>query len=478
MAGKRQAMINNAEKKHKRAPRSQKTNGFGDLAGEFHSLIGEFSDFFVCHRKDNSETAHKYLCGLIQSERSNMERMEEAVPETDYESLQQFISNSPWSYRDVIRRVSVKADELLGGTGMTALIIDESGFSKKGITSVGVARQWNGRLGKTDNCQVAVYGALSSGDRVLLTDVELFLPKEWTEDGARCRRSGVPETRIENKTKPELALEIVHRQRELGIRSDYVLADGLYGHSAKFCQMLDDEEELFLMHVHSDQYVYTEDPCPSVPLRKSAKGRPPTKLKAQSAPIRVDKLIRQTVPEDKWERLTVRKSTEGDLIVDAYQKKIWLWDGKENEAREWVIYIRRDIASEDIKYCVANAPEGTPLIALARMEAQRFRIERGFEDAKGQAGMAEYQIRGWLAWHHHMALVMMVMLFMTRHRILRYDEYPLLSCYDIKVLLAHFLPRRDTTFDEVLRQMEVRHAKRWVASESKAKRQRAVGPYE
>ena len=103
------------------------------------------------------------MCGLIQSERSNMERMEEAVPGTDYESLQQFISNSPQSYRAVIRRVSVWAYELLGETGMTALITDESGFSKKGITSVGVSRQQNGRLDKTDNCQVAVYGALSSG---------------------------------------------------------------------------------------------------------------------------------------------------------------------------------------------------------------------------------------------------------------------------------------------------------------------------
>jgi len=475
MAGKRQETIKVNEERGQPEPQGSTVISLENLAGEFHCLIGEFSDLFVCHRKDNTDTAHKYMCGLIQSERSNMERMEEAVPGTDYESLQQFISNSPWSYRDVICRVAVKADELLGGTGGTALIIDESGFAKKGKTSVGVARQWNGRLGKTDNCQVAVYGALSSGDRVILIDVELFLPKGWTEDAARCLRSGVPETRIENKTKPELALEIVRRQRELGIRFDYVLADGLYGHSAKFCQMLDDEEELFLMHVHSDQHVYVEDPRPCVPLRKSAKGRPPTKLKAQTAPIRVAWLMK-TVPEDKWERVTVRESTEGDLIVDAYQQKVRLWDGEENKAREWVLYIRRDVGTEDVKYCVANVPEGTPLKTLARMEAQRFRIERGFEDAKGQAGMAEYQIRGWLAWHHHMASVMMVMLFMTRHRMLRCDEYPLLSCYDIKVLLTYFLPRRDTAFNEVLRQMEVRHAKRRAASESKAKRQLALEP--
>ncbi len=310
---------------------------------------------------------------------------------------------------------------------------------------------------------------------MLLIDVELFLPKGWTEDAARCRRAGVPDSRIEYRTKPELALEIVRRQRALGIRFDYVLADGLYGHSTKFCQMLDDDSELFLTHVHSDLHVYTEDPRPYIPSRKSAKGRPPTKLKAQSAPIRVDKLMK-TVPADKQERVTVRKSTEGDLIVDTYHRKIWLWDGEESKAREWTLYIRRDVSSGDVKYCVTNAPEGTPVETLARMEAQRFRIERAFEDAKGQTGMAEYQVRGWLAWHHHMALVMMAMLFMTRHRILRRDEYPLLSCHDIKVLLAFFLPRRDTTSDEIFRQMEVRHAKRRAASESKAKRQLAAEP--
>ena len=129
-----------------------------------------------------------------------MERIEEAVPETDYQCIQQFISSSPWSYRNVIGRVAVKADELIGGTGVTALIIDESGFAEKGKTSVGAARQWNGRLGKTDNCQVAVFSVLSSEDRAILTDVELSLPKGWTEDEERCHRSGVPDSRIEYKT--------------------------------------------------------------------------------------------------------------------------------------------------------------------------------------------------------------------------------------------------------------------------------------
>ncbi len=188
--------------------------GLDNLAEEFHSYIGEFSDMFFCRSWNNADTAYKYLCGLIQSERSNMERMEEAVPETDYQCIQQFISSSPWSYRNVIDRVAVKADELIGGTGVTALIIDESGFAKKGKTSVGAARQWNGRLGKTDNCQVAVFSVLSSEDSAMLTDVELSLPNGWTEDEERCHRSGVPDSRIEYKPDRSQPLRLyVDRER-------------------------------------------------------------------------------------------------------------------------------------------------------------------------------------------------------------------------------------------------------------------------
>jgi len=106
------------------------------------------------------------------------------------------------------------------------------------------------------------------------------------------------------------------------------------------------------------------------------------------------------------------------------------------------------------------------------MESQRFWIERSFEDAKSQVGMAQYQVRGWMAWHHHMALVMMAMLFMTKHRMLHKDDVPLLSCYDIKVMLAHFLPEKAETIEDIIRQMEVRHKKRRAATASARNRRR------
>lgn len=428
---------------------------------------------FVCHRRDNSSTAYLYLCGLIQTERGNMERMEETVAETDYEALQQFISDSPWSAREVFDRVALKADALLGGTGETALIIDESGFAKKGNASVGVARQWNGRLGKTDNSQVAVFGALAAGERVVPIDVKLFLPEEWTDDPERCMSAGVPEDAREHRSKPQLALEIVQHQRRLGVRFDYTCADGLYGNSGVFCRALDDLGEVFLMHVHSDQHVYLEDPRPVVPPRRSPRGRAPSRLQAQCESVRVDALTRELTPAD-WEHVVVRKTSAGSLVVDIHRREIWVWDGDEEQARAWQLVVRRDrTAAGEIKYCLTNAPTATPTVSLARMEAQRFWIERAFEDGKSEASMADYQVRGWLAWHHHMALVLMAMLFMTRYRLLLSTTVPLLSCHDIRMLLAHFLPRGNATTAEVLAQLERRHRKRRSASRSAACRRQS-----
>ncbi len=131
-----------------------------------------------------------------------------------------------------MNRVATESDNLPGGTGCTGLLIDETGISKKRSASVvGVSRQWNGRLGKVDNCQVGVFGALCAGDRAVPVDVELFLPSSWTDDPARCERSGVPAERLHHRTKPEPALAIIRRQREPGVRFDYGSADGLYGNS-------------------------------------------------------------------------------------------------------------------------------------------------------------------------------------------------------------------------------------------------------
>ncbi len=160
--------------------------------------------------------------------------------------------------------------------------------------------------------------------------------------------------------------------------------------------------------------------------------------------------------------------------MDILVLRVWLWDGEEEKAHCWYLVVRREVDSpEEIKYSLSNAPEGTPVKRLAFMQAQRYWVERALQDAKRQAGLGDYQVRGWQGWHHHMALVMMVMLFMLGERLAQQDTLPLLSNADIRNLLVHFLPRRDVTVKEVLRQMKVRHKKRRSAINSARRRQHA-----
>lgn len=171
--------------------------------------------------------------------------------------------------------------------------------------------------------------------------------------------------------------------------------------------------------------------------------------------------------------MALRESTRGQLRVEVLHRRVWLWNGREEQARHWHLIIRREIGKpEEIKYSLSNAPADTPPARLAQMQGQRYWIERQFEDAKGEAGLDHYQARGWIAWHHHMALVAMAMLFMLEERQLQHANYPLLSCADIEILLAQFLPRRNRDPNELVRQMEVRHRKRQASIDSAYRKQR------
>jgi SRSO17 transposase len=273
------------------------------------------------------------------------------------------------------------------------------------------------------------------------------------------------------KSKADLAFEMVVHARQNGVRFSWVGVDGGYGKEPALLRRLEDRGEVFVAEVHKDQQIYLEDPDPCVPGRKSPLGKKPTLLQAQSTSQRVDAWA-AAQPSELWQKVAVRPGTKGELRVEALQGQVWLWDGHEPRARSWHVLVIRELSSpETIKYVLSNAPSETPLERLVQMQRQRFWIERSFEDAKSESGLADYQVRGWRAWHHHMALVLMAMLFMLEEKLFHKQSYPLLSCSDIEVLLAHFLPRRDVTVAEVVRQMEVRHEARQKAIESAYRRQ-------
>jgi SRSO17 transposase len=398
--------------------------------------------------------------------KKNMERMEERVPRADEQQLQHMLTDSPWDHQAVIDQVGLAADGLLGGNPNSCLLIDESGFKKSGRHSVGVGRQWCGRLGKIENCQVGVFAALGRDRRVTLVDERLYLPEKWADDPPRCEQAGIPAECRGFKTKVALALEMVAHQRRIGVRFSWVGADGFYGNDPAFLRGVEAMGEIFVADVHCDQRIFLEDPKPTLKKKKGKRGRKPTKLEANAPAIRVDQWPSEQ-PDEAWQRVKVRDSSRGELGVDVLHRRVWLWDNEESEAPCWHLIVRREVnAPQEVKYTLSNAPAETRVERLAEMQAQRYWVERAFQDGKSECGMADYQVRKWRAWHHHMALVFMAMLFMLEERIRAKDTHPLLSCSDIEELLRHFLPQRVVTQDDVFEQMDKRHKKRLASIQS------------
>jgi SRSO17 transposase len=399
-----------------------------------------------------------------------MERMAEVVPDSDDQSLQHFLTNSTWDESALIDHVAHDADRIIGGQSNSCLLIDETTFPKKGTKSVGVARQWCGEHGKVDNCQAGVFAILSCKEHYVPIDCRLFLPQSWVKDKQRCISAGVPEERIEFNRKHDLALQMVLSARDRGIRHNWVGCDSFYGEDPSFLRALDQMQEVFMADVHKDQLIYLEDPDPIVPPAQSKRGPKPTRLKAQTESIRVDQWAKEQ-PAKSWKRLSIRETTKGKLRVDVLHQRVWLWDGKEKQAKHWHLIVRREINGSKINYSLSNAPANTSLKRLAYMQAQRYWVERSFQDSKNSCGMGDYQARSWRSWHHHMALVMMAMLFMLEQRLVHKNSHPLLSCSDVISLLCHFFPKRTINSEEVLRQLEVRHRKRRASIRSAYRRQ-------
>lgn len=434
------------------------------MGQRFIGFIKRYLPHFKTVTRDITSAATDYFQGLFQSDKRNMERMEESVPDADEQQLQHFLSVSPWKADAVCAQVTREANALLGGHPDSSLIIDESGITKKGKHSAGVARQYNGRLGKIDNCQVGVFAALSHGTEAGLIGARLYLPKEWTRNPKRCAKVGIPKAQIRHRTKQELAMELIAQALEEGAQFSWVLTDAGYGHDLKFCQALEDQQHVkFIAGVHKSQRIYLNDPEPAIPEASGQPGRTPSRLRSQVPPTSVEKWAKAQ-RKSAWTRITLRDATKGELRVEALWRRVWVWDGGSAQGRHWWLLVQRDPHTHaDYKYSLSNADPDARGEQLCRQRAQRFWVERAFENAKGQVGLDEYQSRGWRSWHHHMALVSMAMLFLVEERRFQKPQRPLLSCVDVVELLCYVLPKRKVTAEEMIRQLKARHSKRQAA---------------
>ena len=431
-------------------------------------LLLKYNKLFVVYTRDNTSKAHSYLLGLLKCEKNhtNMERMAEQVPEQAYHQYHNFLSESKWDYQQVNNTTALETSALLEGCKSksgkpTGYIVDESSHLKKGKKSVGVSRQYAGVSGKVDNCQVAVYSSLCNEGNVSIINVKLFLPEQWTLDKDRCHKAGIPESEQEFKTKPQLALEMIESDKELGVQFDWIGGDGLYGHNTELTHGLDTEGLFYVLDVHKDELFYLEEPTFSVPPKKGKKGRTPTNLQADKPTCRIDNYY-QGLSQYQWEKVKVRKTTKGWKYVYVHTVAIWHWDGKEENARQRTLVITRTLdKNPKVKFSFSNGDiDEYTRREYAYFQCNRYWVERSFDDAKNELGLSGYQIRKWNAWQHHQSLTMMACMYMLTLKIARKPEYKMMSLRDIRIMIIANLFSDQETITKLHNQMLIRHKNR------------------
>jgi SRSO17 transposase len=446
------------------------------IADAFATFIGRYGGLFRTKTRDCATVAGRYLRGLAQAADCTFAGMATVVDEGCAQQFQHFISNSPWDHEAIVAQISHDADCLLARASKptSSLIIDESSFAKQDDRSVGVARQWSGRLGKIDNCQVAVFGVLSDGQRHAPVDMRLYLPKGWVDDPARCEQAGIPLDARTLTSKSEHALDIVRQARARGMRFAWVGVDAGYGKEPAFLRALDDTNEVFVADVHRTQRIWTEPPELAVPPSQPGRGRPARKRQASGEAVTVESLVKGFDSGD-WTRCVLRDSTRGELRVDLAHRRVWVWGGEEDTPRCWHLIVRREVKSEKtIKYTLSNAAADAPLLDLGQMQGQRYWVERTFEDAKGECGLADYQALGWR--HHHVTMVMLAMLFIAEQRVAHQPGLALLTPRDIVEILQEPLPRKPEGRDALVARINQRHERRRGAIASRFRTQRREAP--
>jgi SRSO17 transposase len=325
----------------------------------------------------------------------------------DRQRLQRFIGSLEWDHRPPIALLVRQIGEQLGEPD-GVLVLDPSAFSKQGTESVGVKRQWNGRLGKIDNCQVGVYLGYVSRREQALADLRLFLPEDWAKAKKRRATCRVP-VEVKFATKLELGRQMV---QEHGARLPHawVVGDDEFGRSTQFRRDLRTDGERYLLAVPSNTLVrdLTAEPPP---YRRPGK-RP------QSPFVRVDVWC-SALPPEVWTAVEVRDAEKGPLIVDVVSTPVLaITERTRPEAAEVLVITRRKEGSALVyDYWLSNADRQTSAAEFARAAKARSRIEECFKRAKRESGLADYETRTWWGWHHHQTLSLLASWFLVCERL-------------------------------------------------------------
>lgn len=339
-------------------------------------------------RAELRDRARAYVRGLLSgAERKNGWQLAEEVGDPTPYGVQHLLGRATWD-ADAVR------DDLRGyvreqvGNQDAVLVVDETGFLKKGSKSVGVKRQYSGTAGRIENCQVGVFLAYAADRGHAFLDRELYLPAEWTEDTARRERAGVP-TDVTFQTKPELAQQMLARALDGGVEAAWVVADAVYGDSRRLGMMLEDRKQPYVLTCSGKAYVWAGWQQHRVGDILAALQQ------GERAPIDA---------EGDWHRLSAGDGAKGPRLYD--WRRLPLNPPQQDGFERWLL-VRRSIAEPDeVTAYTVFAPTGTSLETLAQVAGSRWQVELGFEEAKGEVGLDDYEVRSWHGWYRHITFAL------------------------------------------------------------------------
>jgi len=367
------------------------------------SFLRPFADLLRT-AEQRTNTRH-YVQGLLSDLGGKDVESIAYLHDRERQGLQKFIGQADWDHRPLLAELARQVGAELGEAD-GVLVFDPSAFPKKGTESVGVQRQWCGRRGKIDNCQVGIYLAYASRHEHALVDVRLYLPKQWASRKRRRRKAGVPAA-VRFGTRHELALEMLD-ERGPRLPHAWVSGDDELGRCSWFRRELRSRGECYLLAVPSNTSARDlAAPDPPYPGR----GRP------SFAPFaRVDRWA-AAVPEGAWQTVEVRGGEKGPVVVEVVRTLVRARaDNRASEVAEVLVVFRERQGDGTWKhdYLLSNAPLTTPPAEFARVFKAQHRIEECLKRAKGEAGLADYQVRTWEGWHHHQTLSLIATWFLTR----------------------------------------------------------------
>jgi len=376
-----------------------------EWGADFVAFCGRFADVFG--RKEPRAQAAKYLRGLMsQAPRKNSWQVAEAVGDRIPDATQRLLYRTLWeaeAARDVLLKYSIEVFGDEDGIG----VVDETGFLKKGKRSVGVKRQYSGTAGKVENCQVGTLLSYATVKGHVFLDCRLYLPEEWCDDAERRVRARVPEE-VVFQTKPEQAMAMLEHAWQQGVPMRWVAGDEVYGDSVELRDLVARHGRVYVLAVRQYTPIWTERPRVVEP-GVQERGRPRTKVHlANGAPPATSMAAAITAwPEGRWQRVTVAEGEKGLVTYNwARQRVVESRDGLPGP-EVWLIARRSLSDAHDIAYYLSNASADTPLLKLAQVASLRYTVEQCIEEAKGETGLDDYEVRYWQSWHRHITLSMM-----------------------------------------------------------------------